>query len=166
MRALAIMMSVALSWLTMLGCSRANDKPPSELGRRPTSEGKALSSQTPVPAMPPDSVPEAVWREIHAPQNVIRSAPEWGVPFPRDLVVVAFKEEATQAERQEAIDAIGGWVIGGERVDRGGYYYVRIKSDQTGEPLFRAIAKLKTFRQVDIASPEPPPLNPKSARRR
>ena len=166
MRALAIMMSVALSWVTMLGCSRPKDKPPSELGGGGAPEGKALSSRTPVPALPPDSVPAAVWREIHAPQNMIRSAPEWGVPFPRDLVVVAFKEEATQAERQEAIDAISGWVVGGEHVDRGGYYYVRIKSDQTSEALFRAIAKLKTFRQVDIVSPEPPPLSPQSARRR
>ena len=56
--------------------------------------------------------------------------------------MVAFKEGATQPERQQAIDAVGGEVIGGEHVDRGGYYYVRIPSDGTADVLFRTIAKL------------------------
>jgi hypothetical protein len=113
-----------------------------------------------VPALPPDSVPSALWDEIHAPGNIIPSSPEWGVPFPQDLIVLAFKEDATQTERQRAVDAVAGEVIGGEHVDRGGYYYVRIPSDGTADALFRAITKLKTFPKVDIAGPEPPPISP------
>jgi hypothetical protein len=116
-----------------------------------------------VPALPPDSVPSALWDEVHAPENIIPSSPEWGVPFPRNLIVLAFKEDATQTERQQAIDAVGGEVIGGEHIDRGGYYYVRIRSDGTADALFRAITKLKTFPKVDLASPEPPPISPESA---
>ncbi len=118
-----------------------------------------------VPALPPDSVPAGLWRDVHAPENMIRSSPQLSGSFPRDLVVVAFKEDATQSERQHAIDAIGGEVIGGERVDRGGYYYIRIRSDGTADALFRAIAKLKTFPKVDLASPEPPPISPMKAQR-
>jgi hypothetical protein len=39
---------------------------------------------------------------------MIPSSPEWGVPFPRDLIFLAFKEDATQSERQQAIDAVRG----------------------------------------------------------
>jgi hypothetical protein len=113
-----------------------------------------------VPALPPDSVPNALWDKLHTPENMIRSSPEWSAPFSRDLIVLAFKEDATQAERQQAVDAVGGEVIGGEHVDRGGYYYVRIRSDGTADALFRAITKLKTFPKVDIASPEPPSISP------
>jgi hypothetical protein len=95
---------------------------------------------------------------------MIRSSPEWGVPFSRDLIFLAFKEDATQSERQQAIDAVGGEVIGGEHIDRGGYYYVRIRSDNTGDPLFRAITKLKTFPKVDLASPEPLSVGPSAVR--
>jgi hypothetical protein len=56
---------------------------------------------------------------------MIPSSPDWGAPFPRDLIVLAFKEDASQRERQQAVDAVGGEVIGGEHIDRGGYYYVR-----------------------------------------
>jgi hypothetical protein len=95
---------------------------------------------------------------------MMRSSPEWGAPFPRDLIVLAFKEDATQSERQQAVDAVGGEVIGGEQIDRGGYYYVRIRSDGKADALFRAITKLKTFPKVDLASPEPLPPGPSTAR--
>ena len=122
--------------------------------------GRLDQTEARVPALPPDSVPAVLWDVIHASKNMIPSAPQFGAPFPRDLIVVAFREDANQAERQQAIDAVSGEVIGGERVDRGGYYYVRIRSDGTADALFRAIAKLQTFSKVDLASPEPPPISP------
>jgi hypothetical protein len=132
----------------------------------PHAKRQQIDAQQPrVPALPPDSVPVAVWDKIHAPENIIRSSPEWGAPFPRDLIVLAFKEDATQRERQQAVDAVGGEVIGGEHIDRGGYYYVRIRSDGTADALFRAITKLKTFPTVDLASPELPPVSPESTPR-
>lgn len=113
-----------------------------------------------VPALPPESVPARVWADIHAPGNIIRSSPHWSAPFPRDLLLVMFKEDASQAERQAAVDSIGGEVVGGEPLGQGGYYYVRIAGDSTGEALFRAIAKLMTLRQIDLASPELPAIQP------
>jgi hypothetical protein len=154
--------------VTISGCSerRGVDRAQLEQTGGQTNGSHGIEQEPRVPAAPPDSVPARIWREIHAPENMIRSSPQWGAAFPRDLIVVAFKEDATQTERQQAIDAIAGDVIGGEHVDRGGYYYVRIRSDGTADALFRAIAKLKTFPKVDLASPEPPPISPLNAPRR
>lgn len=165
-RVLAQRAFIALIWLAMLGCSRPSDGAHPDFDQaQPHTTGQQMAGQQPrVPALPPDSVPRALWDKLHAPENMIRSSPEWGVPFPRNLIVLAFKEDATQSERQQAVDAVGGEVIGGEHVDRGGYYYVRIRSDGTGEALFRAITKLKTFPKVDLASPEPLPVGPSAAR--
>jgi hypothetical protein len=121
---------------------------------------RSAGTRVRVPALPPDSVPAALWKQIHAPPNMISTAPQGAAPFPRDIIVVAFRQNATQAERQVPIEAIGGEVIGGEPVDRGGYYYVRIHRDGTAEALFQAIKTLKGFRQVEIASPEPPAIHP------
>ena len=41
---------------------------------------------------------------------------------------------------------------------------VRIRSDNTGDALFRAITKLKTFPKVDLASPEPLSVGPSAVR--
>ena len=129
---------------------------------RDTAPGSARgeASRAVVPALPPESVPARVWADIHAPGNIIRSSPRWGTPFPRDLLLVMFKENASQAERQAAVESVGGEVVGGEPVGRGGYYYIRIAADSTGEALFRAIAKLTKLPQVDLASPELPAIQP------
>jgi hypothetical protein len=71
-----------------------------------------------------------------------------------------FKESASASERQAAIDSIAGEVIGGEPVGRGGYYYVRIRGDASGEAVFRAIAKLEKLSQVDLISLELPAIRP------
>lgn len=109
---------------------------------------------------PPDSIPLAIWKQMHSPENMEASAPEWGVPFPRNIVVVMFQEETSRTYKQRAIDAIRGTVVGGVALCRGGYYYVRIPDDGTSRPLFRAIKKLKTFRQVQSATPELPQISP------
>ena len=111
-----------------------------------------------VPSWPPDSIPIATWKQIHLPENMEDSAPEWGARFPRNIVLVLFREETSRADKQQAIDAIRGTVVGGVAVRRGGYYYVRIPDDGTARPLFRAIAKLKSFPQVQSATPELPEL--------
>ena len=51
-------------------------------------------------------------------------------------------------------------VVGGARLGRGGYYYIRIEDDGTSAPLFRAIRKLKSFPQVQSATPELPDISP------
>jgi hypothetical protein len=89
-----------------------------------------------------------------------QSAPEWGTPFPRNIVVVLFQEPTSRSEKQHAIDAIQGIVVGGAPIGKGGFYYVRITDDGTSRPLFRAIQTLKSFPQVESASPELPDISP------
>jgi len=125
---------------------------------RPPEAEKASTDTThyTVPALPPDSIPMAVWKEIHDPRNMEPSAPEWAAPFARNLILLTFREDASQAQRQQAVDAVGGVVIGGTPAGRGGFYYVRIKDDGTSRPLFRATAQLRAMPQVDLASPDLP----------
>jgi hypothetical protein len=84
--------------------------------------------------------------------------PEWGAPFPRNIVLVGFKWQASRQQKQEAIDAINGVVVGGTPISPGGVYYVRIPDDGTSRPLFRAIKKLRSLPQVKLASPDLPEL--------
>ena len=112
-----------------------------------------------VPNWPPDYVPDSIWDAVHAPKNMEQSAPEWATPFPRNIVLVGFRDHATHQQKQEAIDAINGVVVGGIPISKGGAYYVRIPDDGTSRPLFRAIKKLRSFPQVELATPELPPLD-------
>ena len=113
-----------------------------------------------VPALPPDSVPVAVWDSLHTPANMEPAGTMYPVPFPRNLIRVWFKSGAPPSARQAAIDAIGGRVIGGVRIDDGGVYYVTIVDDGTTVPLFNAINVLKALPDVEMASPEALPLGP------
>lgn len=111
-----------------------------------------------VPDWPPDSVPDSVWKAMYAPENMSPPTPEWGAPFPRNLIRLGFRDRATREEKQAAIDAIHGIVVGGAPIYRGGAYYVRIQDDGTSRPLFRAIKKLRSMPQVELASPDLPPM--------
>lgn len=113
-----------------------------------------------VPDTPPDSVPTAIWNAMYAQGNMEQSSPEWGTPFPRNIVLVMFREEATQTEKQRAVDAIRGFVVGGAPIGRGGFYYIRIRDDGTSAPLFRAIRKLKQLPQIELATPDLPDVSP------
>jgi fervidolysin-like protein len=128
--------------------------------RMTTAEGQRVVSVPQVPDWPPDSIPVATWNTIHSPENMVDSAPEWSAPFPKNIVIVMFQERASRDEKQHAIDAVQGVVVGGVPLRKGGYYYIRIPDDGTSRPLFRAIKKLKSFPQVELASPELPPLTP------
>ena len=72
-------------------------------------------------------------------------------PYPRNVVMIAFRDEATQEQKQAAIDAIDGEVIGGGWID---YYYVRIQDDGTADPLWKAIDLLEALPQVANAGPD------------
>lgn len=101
-----------------------------------------------VPPVAPDSVPQ--W--IYNPSNRVGEGSPW---FLRNIIVLGFKEGTTRVERQEAVDLIGGEVIGGVQYGVGeGEYYVRIQDDGTTEPLFRAIDLLETLPQVSFAATE------------
>ena len=76
-----------------------------------------------VPATAPDSVPTALWDSIIAPANILVDPPGLGGSVLRDLVYVQFRASATQADRQAAIDAIGGTVVGGMKIGGPEYFY-------------------------------------------
>lgn len=108
-----------------------------------------------VPELPPDSVPSgALADSIFAPENRI-SDPRLGSRVPRDIVFLSFVPDATQEQRQEAIDLVGGRVVGGVPVHPGAWYIVRIPSDGTAEPLVQAIRALEGLPTVRAATPHP-----------
>lgn len=69
------------------------------------------------------------------------------------VLSVDFDAEATQTERQAAIDLVGGTVIGG--VNRGGYgwYYVEVAGDGTTETIYEIARTLDALPQVLLATP-------------
>lgn len=107
-----------------------------------------------MPEAPPDGLSWEVATEIYAPTNVVSGDSVMTGPYPRDVIWLWFNDDATQAERQAAVDSIGGEVIGGAAIRPGGVYYVRIEDDGTAGPLHAAIAKLRTLSQVRLATPD------------
>src|SRR5258706_1271371 len=102
----------------------------------------------PVPPTAPDTVP--AW--VYAPANL---ASDTGASYDyyADVIIVAFKASATQADRQAAIDSINGIVVGGQPMPPGeGFYYVRLEAGRRLEPLANAVTKLWSFPQVGAAS--------------
>lgn len=113
--------------------------------------GRAQKGQPIVPALAPDSIPGFLYDD----ENLVRDTTRWGTPFMRGIVVVRFRQGATVRERQQAIDAVNGVVVGGKAVGDGeGFYLVRIPSDpDPGQSLmFAAIARLKSMPQVQVAA--------------
>lgn len=126
-----------------------------DLPARPAPDAVSL-----VPDSPPDSIPLSAWEAMNAPRNMEPPGEEWPRPFPRNIVVVLFREETSRIDKQRVIDTIQGVVVGGEPIGRGGFYYVRIPDDGTSRPLFRAIETLKSLPQVETASPVLPAADP------
>ncbi len=107
----------------------------------------------PVPAIPPDLIPDSLLEH----RNVDSVAP-WG-PSIRDVVTVQFKLGTSQADRQAAVDAVGGVVVGGLQLlgpDMGndGAYLVKISGDSTRVAWKHAWDQLAAMPQVLFAQPE------------
>jgi hypothetical protein len=111
-----------------------------------------------VPASPPESISTALRDSLEAPSNLLDNAPGIRGKWIRNALLVAFKPSATQAERQSAIDAIGGTVVGGLALGAPEHYYiVRIPyalapGDSTSGPVLRAKATLKSMSVIDAAT--------------
>ncbi|HSD31940.1 MAG TPA: hypothetical protein VLB49_08530 [Gemmatimonadales bacterium] len=140
-----------VTWVSIVSFGESSVNLPA----RPTPDMVSL-----VPDSPPDSIPMSAWEAMYAPKNMEPPGVEWARPFPRNIVVVLFREETSRIDKQRAIDSIQGVVVGGEPIGRGGYYYVRIPDDGTSRPLFRAIETLKSLPQVETASPVLPASDP------
>jgi hypothetical protein len=96
-----------------------------------------------IPSAPPDTVP--AW--VSADTAQLRGTYAIGRYTSRHVLIVGFAASATQAQRQAAIDAVDGVVVGGSR---GGLYIVQVSSDSTGAGLFAAQRKLRTLSQVTL----------------
>lgn len=117
--------------------------------RHPSAALSVDAAQRPhVPVTAPDTVP--AW--VHAPRNL---ASDTGASYQyyADIILVCFTPDATQTERQAAIDAVGGEVVGGQPMPAGeGFYYVRLNARRRLEPLANAVTKLWSVPQVTAAS--------------
>jgi subtilisin family serine protease len=104
----------------------------------------------PVPAQAPESDPGA-----YPESRLIRGSPTLSGTFVRDVLIVLFTPEATQQQRQSAIDQVQGTVIGGTRLtDTDGFYIVKIPDTGSEAPLFDALEALEALPHVVRAQPE------------
>lgn len=102
-------------------------------------------------AQPPDSIPSA----IYAATNVTESSPDLPGAFLKNIVLVTFAEDASEAQRGAAIRGVSGTVVGGVRfADGDGVYVVQVPDDGSGSGALAAADQLATLPQVDAASPE------------
>ena len=109
------------------------------------------SAGPPVPSAAPDSVPN--W--LRATSRWVTNPARVSGRFVRDLVLVRFVAGATQAQRQQAIDLVGGTVVGGVPFEGAeGVYYVQLPADSSNERVFAAIATLQGLGQVQNALPD------------
>jgi hypothetical protein len=104
-----------------------------------------------VPATAPDTVP--VW--INSKSNIVWASKQSPFPFVKDLVIVLFHPSAPQVQRQAAIDAVHGRVIGGMRLNGvDGMYFVSLPPDSKHARVFEAVIALKAMAGVGSAIPD------------
>ena len=112
-----------------------------------------------VPALPPDGIPSWFDHDSSYASSAVQGR------FLRRVVVVLFVEGASQAQRQAAIDAVGGRVIGGApAVDVDGDYFVEIPNAQTEAQLDSVLAALRELPQVEETDLVPPGATPQYLR--
>lgn len=123
----------------------------------PTTFDRELTEPNPTQATAPDSVPAAVWDTVTAPGNILDPPPGYAGRVLKDIIYVRFLPTANQRDRERAIAAINGRVIGGVRMgDPQGMYVVRIpyavaRGDSVSGPLLRAQAVLRGIPAVRYA---------------
>ncbi|HEX6516115.1 MAG TPA: S8 family serine peptidase [Nocardioidaceae bacterium] len=116
------------------------------------------------------SISVVISTDFPAEQSVTPSAPatkpawfaddsSWvndGAPpdgFLKGIVTVLFKDGTSLADRQLAVAAVGGTVIGGTPMPDGeGYYYVLVPDDGSGTQLRQAVQKLQSLPQTRVAA--------------
>jgi hypothetical protein len=104
-----------------------------------------------VPEAAPDTVPESVYDTT----KIVWSSNTLPAPFIRDLVLILFKPDATQDDRQAAVNRTNGVVVGGVRMGDDGFYVVRVPDNGTTGPVEQAISRLKMLPQVMYAGVDP-----------
>lgn len=109
-----------------------------------------------VPAQAPEQVPLDEVRDSRSPDNVLTNDPRFPGRVVRNKLWVMFRRDATVEQRQAAVDAVEGVVIGGHRVGPNPYYYLRIPAnpDSGSRPLDDAIRALAIMPQVQHVLPD------------
>ena len=126
-----------------------------------TVSGRDSCRSTPVPAVPPDSVPAPVYDRLFADSNRISLLPRRSDRQPRNVILVAFRAGATSKQRRAALEAVCGRVVGGWRIGAtDGYYVVEIKTDGSAAALWAAIDRLAAQSGVELAQPNVPEISP------
>jgi len=100
-----------------------------------------------VPALPPQNIPKALMDSLGS-----IALPDGQLVIP-NLLGVSFVLGATQAQRQAAIDAVAGVVVGGWRsqFDETGTYYVLVPAQRSVALLLDAADALHALPQISIA---------------
>ncbi len=115
-----------------------------------------------VPARPPNRVPPNELHESRSPDNVVTGDPHFPGRVVRDRLWLLFQRDATPEQREAAVEAIDGIIVGGSMRGTGNnypppsgshtirYYYVSFPAypDSGAAPLERAIRKLASLPQV------------------
>ncbi len=97
-----------------------------------------------VPALPPQNIPKALMDSLG---SIVMPSGQLAIP---DLLGVQFVLGATQVQRQAAIDAVSGIVVGGWRslFDESGTYYVLVPTQRNVAMLLDAVEALDALPQV------------------
>jgi hypothetical protein len=115
---------------------------------RVTFWAEARPARPPVPAVAPDSVPP--W--VYADSNIVDDEVQANFRYAANAIWIEFRPNASIAQRETALDAVAGEVVGGRSSEFGeGLYLVRIEAGRRFAPLAAAVDSLNTMPQVAYA---------------
>ncbi len=136
-----VLSAVALVSTSLVGCAPQ----PSPATATPSIADRAH----PVPSTAQGHFPRALIDSL----GTLRAEDDTSLSVVRSMLKVLFKGGVAQRERQQAIDLVGGIVVGGFRFPDGdGDYYVQIPGP-TYRDIQAAIRKLEVLPQIVIAAP-------------
>lgn len=127
-------LSASFLLLSLLACGSQNPEG--------SPSPKSVSA---VPPQAPDTVPSWVLEDT----SYTTSSPQ----YLKHTIGLAFHAETSRDDRQAAVDAVGGEVVGGWRHGDGkqGLYVVRVNDDDSAERLREMREKLRAMPQVKAA---------------
>jgi Subtilase family len=125
----------------------------------PTVDGFYLAIETyaafPAEYTTPATAPDTTVDSIYARSNITNVDPNYGIPHLYNVVTVDFARDTSSDDRELAVAAVGGTVVGGwDYINNDGFYLIGIPGDSTGAGLATAISTLESLPQVANASPE------------
>ncbi len=104
-----------------------------------------------IPPVPPSdwTIPQGSVDAIFQRPNLVAEHPRMSGVYPRDLVMLAFRPGTPVARMREAVDAVGGTVVGGD----GAHYFVRVTTRCADVPVWCAIDILEKLPQTEAVYP-------------